>query len=332
VHIDVGSINRVPLMAPMQIAQVVAKGLAVNPAGEQLNREQWDVNGGYCGETSFIAAGMTFGQYTSQFTARGLAAPGIPQAQVASQLLLGVNDQAAARAMHLTVSQYSDAGGTRGRLRAARLIAWMRDRMAKGARVILGVYMKGSRDAEYDHIVPAVDIVAAGVGNGEQSRLGDRLSFSDNDGHVLTGVFRDLLHDRRGANAASAPPYSIPRDVKNYAVAVEGVADREGVTIPVMLQASRRSEPAMVDGALLPPAPKPLVIRATVFIPNQNQSYKLYRYDNFSKVPEASFNAAASRAVQSWVIPAHSGAAVFFDVNVLTSDTVVFRAVPSTAP
>ena len=62
-----------------------------------------------------------------------------------------------------------------------------------------------------------------------------------------------------------------------------------------MLQANRRGEPAMVDGALLPPAPAPLTIRATVFIPNQNQSYKLYRYDNFTKVPEATTSWMALR-------------------------------------
>ena len=331
-------------MAPTPIAQGVVKGVAVDPAAEQLNREQWDANGGYCGETSFIAAGMTFGQYTSQFTARGLAAPGIPQAQPASQLLLGVNDQAAARAMRLAIRPYSEGGSTDGRSRAARLIAWMRDRMAHGARVILAVYAKGSRDSEYDHIVPAVAIGdgaidgggssggAGGVASSDQPRPGDRFSFADNDGHVLTGSFPSLLQDRQGANATTAPTYSIPNDVNHYAVAVEGVADRDGVTIPVMLQANRRGEPAMVDGALLPPAPAPLTIRATVFIPNQNQSYNLYRYDNFTKVPEASFNAAAANAVQTWVIPAHSGATAVFTFKGLTSDTVVFRAVPSTAP
>ena len=318
-------------MASRKRAQDVVTGLAVDPESGQPIREQWDANWGYCGETSFIAAGMMFGQYASQFTVRELASPGIPQAKAASQLLLGVNDEAAARAMHLTVGQYSGAGGARGRSRAARLISWMSDQIAEGARVILGAYIKGLRDPEYDHIVPVIDIVSGGVGNGGRSRLGGRLSFSDNYGHVLTGTFRSLLRDRRGANASSARPYSVPSGVRNYAVAVEGVADRDGATIPVMLQASRHGEPAMVDGALLPPAPEPLAIRATVFIPNQDQSYNLYRYDDFSKVPEASFNAAASNAVQSWVIPAHSGAAVVFDVNVLTSDTVVFRAVPSAA-
>ena len=318
-------------MAFKQRAKDVVTGLPVDPAYEQLVRKQWDSNWGYCGETSLIAAGMTFGQYASQFTVRELASPGLPQAQEASQLLLGVNDEAAARAMHLTVNKYSDSGGFPGRSRAARFVSWMSYRIAEGARVILGVYIKGSRDAEYDHIVPAVDIVAGGIGRGGRSWLKDRLFFSDNYGQLRAGTFRTLLRDRRGANASSAPPYSIPSGVHNYAVAIAGVADRERVTIPVMLQASRQGEPVLADGALVPPTPESLAIRATVLIADQDQSYNLYRYDDFSKVPEMSFNAAAANAIQSWVIPAHSGTAVAFDINVLTSDTVVFRAVPSTA-
>lgn len=318
-------------MALNQGSQDVVTGLAVDSADAQLVREQWDANWGYCGETSLIAAGMMFGQYASQFTVRELASPGIPQVKSASQLLLGVNAGVAARAMHLTVSPYSGSGHFRGRSRAARLISWMSDRIVEGARVILGVYVKGSHDSDYDHIVPVVDLVAGSAGNGSRSRLSDRLVFSDNYGHVITGRFGGLLRDRRGANAPSARPYSIPKGVNHYAVAVAGVADRDGVTIPVMLEASRRSEPLMRDGALQPPAPEPLAIRATVFIPNQDESYILYRYDDFSNVPERSFNAAASDAIQSWVIPAHSGESVTFEVNALTSDTVVFRAVPSTA-
>ena len=43
-------------------------------------RLQWNENSGYCGETSFISAGLHFGQYCSQFTARSLASPGVNQA------------------------------------------------------------------------------------------------------------------------------------------------------------------------------------------------------------------------------------------------------------
>lgn len=306
-------------------------GIPVDAAQSLFVREQWESNWGYCGETSLIAIGMSFGQYASQFTVRELASPGIPQDQESSQLLLGVNGEAAARAMHLTASEYSGSAAKSGSAKAPRFLSWIRDRMNAGVRVMLGVYVKGLQDREYDHIVPAVDVVTSGLKDGGQRVLQDRLFFADNYGHIQSGTFRDLWRNRRQANVSSAPPYSIPAGVGNYALAVRGVADPDRVTIPVILQASRNNEPVLLDGALQPPTPEPLAIRATVLIPDQNQSYNVYRYDDFRQVPEASFNAAAASAVQSWLIPAHSGVSVSFDIDVLTSDTVVFRAVPTTA-
>ena len=64
-------------------------------------RLQWNANYGYCGEVSFISAGMYYGQYTSQWTARSLASPGTPQTEEESQLLIGVNDVEAAERMRL---------------------------------------------------------------------------------------------------------------------------------------------------------------------------------------------------------------------------------------
>ncbi|MFM6171542.1 MAG: hypothetical protein ACKPB4_05300, partial [Sphaerospermopsis kisseleviana] len=64
-------------------------------------RKQWNANGGYCGEASLISAGMHFGQYCSQFTAREAASPRAKQSDPKSQLLVGVNDRRAAKAMKL---------------------------------------------------------------------------------------------------------------------------------------------------------------------------------------------------------------------------------------
>ena len=64
-------------------------------------RLQWNSNYGYCGETSFISAGMYFGQHTSQWTARNAASPDVPRAEKESSLLIGVNDMDAAEAMRL---------------------------------------------------------------------------------------------------------------------------------------------------------------------------------------------------------------------------------------
>ena len=306
-------------------------GLPVEAAYEPLIREQWDSNWGYCGESSLIAAGMAFGQYASQFTLRELASPGVPQAQEASQLLLGVNDEAAARAMHLQANDYSSSDRFAGRRGRLRFVNWIHDQISTGAKVILGVYLKGGDDREYDHILPAISVMPSGVKAGRKGLLKDSLSFADNYGQALSGTFGRLLSDRRAANRSSAEPYSIPSGVANYGLAISGVADRDQVTIPVRLQASRYDEPVLSEGSLQPPTPEPLALRATVLIPDQNQSYNLYRYNDLSNVPDASFNAAAASAIQSWVIPAHSGASASFDLDVLTSDTVVFRAVPSTA-
>ena len=69
-------------------------------------RHQWNANYGYCGETCFISAGMYYGQYCSQYTARHLASPDLPQNDVDSQLLLGVNDIRTARKMRLEAVEF----------------------------------------------------------------------------------------------------------------------------------------------------------------------------------------------------------------------------------
>jgi hypothetical protein len=197
--------------------------------------------------------------------------------------------------MHLTPSEYNGSTAKPGSAQGQRFFSWIRDRMNTGGRVMLGVYIKGSQDREYDHIVPAIDVVTSGLKDGGRRVLQDRLFFADNYGHIQSGTFRDLRRNRLQANVSSAPPYSIPAGVGNYALAIRGIADPDRVTIPVILQASRNNEPVLLDGALQPPTPEPLAIRATVLIPDQNQSYNVYRYDDFRQVPEASFNAAAER-------------------------------------
>jgi hypothetical protein len=162
-------------------------GLPVDVEQRLFVREQWDGNWGYCGETSLIAIGMSFGQYASQFTVRELASPGISQDQESSQLLLGVNGEAAARAMHLTASEYNSSSSKPGSDQSQRFISWIRDRMNAGVRVMLGVYIKGLRDPEYDHIVPAVDVVTGGLRAGGQSGIGSALFHPRRSGQLCLG-------------------------------------------------------------------------------------------------------------------------------------------------
>lgn len=311
-------------------------------------RRQWNENSGYCGETSFISAGMYFGQYCSQFTARSIASPGVPQSDETSQLLLGMNDVVAARRMRLEVeSFYDQTQRTR-----QEFLAWVKSNFLRGHVVIIGVYNNVRKLEEtppgfgtYDHIVPVLEY-------GSERRLDrdadrapptDVITISDNG---LYGPFGDppaypflysyrlrtFPRTRAEANARRGPVYSLRSTPRNYGIAVTGIVDLDGVTIPVRLTSDLDGEPDIGHMSDVPPAPVPMALTATVTIPDQSVAYTLYRYDDFAQVPASSFNASADRAVASWPIPAGSGPTFVVRIDTMSDATVVLRAVPQSAP
>lgn len=294
-------------------------------------RLQWDSNFGYCGEASLIAAGMSFGQYTSQFTARSLASPGLTQDDEESQLLLGINDQVATAKMKLAAAEYLPQSQRKSPL-ASGFLSWIKDNVQKGYRVIIGLYCQGLRDSEYDHIVPVFDATTETkqVTPGRTKNTSG-LTFSDNYGNVFHGFYKGFIRTRSAANRRTSPRYSLPDGVINYGLAVTGVLDLDGDTIPVHLSASRNDEPVLSEGASKPPQPAALKLQATVSIPDESVAYRVYYYNDFAKVPSHAFNAGASNAIQSWTIEPHSGSSATFEINGLTSETVIFRAVPALA-
>ena len=135
------------------------------PGGRILDlapRQQWNANFGYCGEIAFIVAGLSFGQYLSQYEARAVASASASQSAEGSQLLLGVNDGAFAARSHLELSRWS--GGT-----GAEFLAWIRGHVLQNHPVIIGLYANqrrfyGRRDPqagspEYDHIVSVLGVL-----------------------------------------------------------------------------------------------------------------------------------------------------------------------------
>lgn len=307
-------------------------------------RVQWNANFGYCGEMSLISAGLFFGQYCSQYTARALASRGMNQASPRSQLLVGVNDLLAARRMRLAAEPFR----ARSQKSSADFLLWVKDQIKQGHPVVLGLFCNARRfgeagpgDDEYDHIVLArgvVDATPSGqTGSGIQA---DRLRFLDHGLYTPNGRpvhhfeerFAALLKNRASANAAEAPVYSLKNTPRNYALAITGVADPERVTIPVRVTTSLNREPNLAEGSKLPPAPQPMDLIATVSIPDPTQAYHLYRYDDFRDVPTRGFNARAAKAAQSWTIPPGSGRSFSVTYSTDTSATVVFRAVPVSAP
>lgn len=309
-------------------------------------RLQWNANDGYCGETSFISAGMYFGQYTSQWTARSLASPGVPQWRASSQLLLGANDLRAAKAMRLNVVDYPSAreDSPRGYLR------WVKRHFLRGEVVIMGVYNNVTTlnesppgDAEYDHIVPVMGIGSLTPWREGRARYfpSDAITISDNGLHnvgptypyLYSYRFSDFPMTRREANRPGGPVYSLRPKAPNFATSVTGVVDHDGVTIPVRLTSDVNGEGAWnVSKGKRPPAAIPITLTAHVTIPNEDVAYRVYLYDDFDDVPTSGFNAAAAQAIRVWRIPAGSGSSWRVTINAKSDDTRVFRAVPVDAP
>ena len=309
-------------------------------------RLQWNANYGYCGEVSFISAGMYYGQYTSQWTARSLASPGTPQTEEESQLLIGVNDVEAAERMRLQAVPFDSESQRSTR----SYLTWVKSMVLRGYPVIIGVFVNMSQfeddsagSSEYDHIVPVTGIGSRSTLSAADRRYRptDVITFSDNgvDGSAAPSdaMFRyrfNAFQKSRGqANDPDAPAYSLLNRPMNYATAVTGVRDLDGVTIPVRLTSSTDGEGAQDAVRLVaPPAPKAIDLTATVTIPDSTRGYNVYLYDDFAKVPVSNFNASAANAVQSWTIPPGSGSTWSKTITTMSDQTRVFRAVPISAP
>lgn len=312
-------------------------------------RLQWNENSGYCGETSFISAGLHFGQYCSQYTARSIASPGVNQANPNSQLLLGVNDTSAARKMKLAAAEFDNR-----RQRSTReFLEWVKQRTLAGDVAIMGVFNNGiilgewtnrtGGDSSYDHIVPVLEWGSESPLDHTRYFPTDVITFSDNGLYGPFGTppvypflysfrLRDFPGNRFQANNPRGPIYMLKNMPKNYGIAISGVLDTDGVTIPVKVTSNLNYEPDIGHQSNTPPDPIPMQLTATVSIPDQNVGYVLYRYDDFSKVPVVNFNAKAGDAVQSWSIPANSGATFSVQYDGMSDETVVFRAVRASAP
>ena len=314
-------------------AVVSANASTYSQSAPLTPRLQWGPNYGYCGEVSMIVAGMRVGQYTSQWTARSLAAPRLNQTLEASQLLIGTsppvgNAVTAATGMRLNLLSYATANG----VSTPAYLAWVKQRFLAGNTVIIGVlnnvnvlgaYPPG--DAEYDHIVPVMGVGSEQPLTAENAGKyfpTDTLTISDNGLYVPRGKnvpgnssgnprgsslytypFAEFQKTRaqankgRGAGSLYSVALATGTSLGNYAVAVTGVTDNSPggpFVVPVTLASTAKDEGfPTADPMAKPPAAKRTTITATVTIPDTTQAYRLYQYTRFSAVPRGSFNAAA---------------------------------------
>ncbi|WP_208451860.1 C39 family peptidase [Burkholderia cepacia] len=308
-------------------------------------RRQWEANYGYCGEVSLISAGMYYGQYVSQYDARAIASKNTDQSKKGSQLLLGVNDTYAAAQMHLNAMEWKGVGNTE------HFLKWVKGKVASGYPVAIGVY-KNSRsfdessdpdagDKQYDHIVLVTGVSSTHPLKPSAYHSNDVLTFSDNglwsaDGEpnfIYKPPFASFLANRRQANSNSHPIYSLPNDGRNYGVAITGIIDGDGQTLPIRLSTNANYEqPVMKEGSNARPPAQELMLTIMVSGLVPGLSYNLYRYDSFQSVPNAAFNAAADNADKKWEIKIESGSTFSMKEQIKSNQIVVYRAVPKTAP
>lgn len=311
------------------------RSLAIPP------RLQWEENFGYCGEVSFVSAGLYFGQYVPQYDARSLASPGKNQAREDSQLLLGVNDEFAASQMRLNSLSWNQSGTERD------FLAWVKHNVMLGYPVTMAVYenmwlfngkTKGG-NAEYDHIVPVLSIESENLSATYLDT--DLMTFSDNGLYTPdsepyyynTLQFRDAARTRKQSNQKEASVYSVPLK-KQYGIAMTGIKDTDGFTLPVRVATHVNYEhPNIKEGSSIRPMGQAVQLTVTVSNLTEGKNYYLYRYDSFATVPTGGFNQKASQASKIWSFKQVSSGAPFVLVDKVTSDhPTIYRAVPSNAP
>ena len=312
-------------------------------------RVQWNANYGYCGEVSFIQAGMYYGQYISQYDARALASPDVAQNLESSQLLIGVNDVATAARMHLTATAWTPQQSPD----PTPFLAWVKGNVARGYPVVIGLYTNNYKfdgatspnagNSEYDHIVTVTGIQSrSAISNPATYLAADVITIEDHGiwtdpGNTVPPFFFSfpagtLQATRQQANAPAGPVYSLASDTPNYGIAITGVLDTDRVTLPVRLTSSASSEtPDMADNATARPASKPVTLTVTVSNLTPGVAYNLYRYASMAAVPDARFNASAAQAAQKTAVTITSGTTYTTSVTIASSDVAVFRAVPASA-
>lgn len=310
-------------------------------------RLQWNENFGYCGEVSMISAGLYYGQYISQYTARAIASQNTPQYLTKSQLLLGINDQYAAAKMHLKAIAWN----TSAEKKTQQFLTWIKKNVLEGYPVIIGIYTNEylfynkknpkAGNSDYDHIVPVFEISSYHSLDHTDYYADDVIYFSDNGlwgdsvypPYIFSYPFAVFQANRKQANAKNGSIYSLSNSGSNYGIAITGIIDLNGDTFPIRVDTNLNDEkPEIQNGTNIPPEPTPLTLTITLSNLEPHILYNLYRYDDLELVPDSDFNAHASQAYEKWQIQIGSGSTFVMTQQIQSDEIAVYRAVKATAP
>lgn len=270
--------------------------------------QQWNANHGYCGESSMIVASLYNGQYFSQYDVRDIASGFDPSSdpQIDGEFLLGYNDQYTVSQLKLNFTTWDNENRN-----TSEFLLWIKNNVYSGYIVTIGVYTNeylfycnhnnGAGDPEYDHIVTIVGVDSEYHDDGKYHGS-DILYFSDHalwDPSTITGpryifnyTFDGIRRSRRAANDKSSDVYSLPDDtsIGNYGLAILGISDSDGTSVPVRIEASQNFEdPEMEDGSNTRPASTTITLNITLANIVKNRVYNLYKFNDEKLVPTANF-------------------------------------------
>jgi hypothetical protein len=196
---------------------------------------QWESNFGYCGEVNLIQAGLSNGQWMSQFNARLICGTGLSQSgpdnacaahdnqvDFNAQVLFespgtgvsGPNTFAAAPLclsnLRLNAASYDYTAQASGMAGYQQYMSWVKQQVISGHFVAVALLFNGGTDAQYDHEVPVIKIGTNHSATDSTYYPDDVLYFEDHGVYTLSGnKFTDnpAIPPGAGTDAKGCTPY-----------------------------------------------------------------------------------------------------------------------------
>ncbi len=322
-------------------------------------KQQWNTNFGYCGETSFIAAAMFNGMYMSQYDLRKYISISGTQSNQEDQLLLGEpNEIKAANIFKFTYERWSDSTMYKNSTSTSTFINWANQYTSTNIPVVSAVYLKSTliedgEDAndEYDHIISLVEC------NPNTIKLCDNfLTKSPEstertfnltpDTIIYTYQLPTFIRNRDDALDSSSV-YSLPLSdsttgIVNYGIALTGIVSSEPKLIRIQITTSDYEINEMEEGENEPrPIPNTMHLVLHLYNLNPNETYYLYRYMLPELVPTSHFNSSYTNYVSNTNSNKISRTTLNYpsfsmdrqlSVTIQSNEIALYRCVPSTAP
>lgn len=317
------------------------------------DRQMWNWNAGYCGETSFVMASLKYGSYFSQYDVRDVAViADVPHQSGGFWYDISINDQLTTSKMRMTSEEYWGDGKTRhGKVQADTYdyVAWIKEMMRKNYAVTMCVYMNHfliykdpDPSAGYhacDHYVTVTkyetDFDDDEYHDSDIVTIADHAVYPKNPTETPPCYFfyivKDWMANREEANDPKGHIYSLPKrglTIRNYGVAQTGIIDVKKECLAVSVATDKNYEqPQIMNKSDKRPTPMPLTLTVTVHGIEEGVDYVLYRYDDEKVVPEHSFNEHKANAKESIQFRGDATGTYQLIQNIMSNEKVIYRAV-----